>query len=663
MSGKILLVIIVLWPLVAGMICYMIGRVNKSFRDFFVVSSILIESFLLLFLWYDYLSVGEEIFILKEFGVNGLYFKIDGFRLLYVSVTIFLWLMAAIFSKEYFEHYRNRNRYYLFYLLTLGATIGVFLSDDLFTLFLFFELMSFTSYPLVAHDENKDSLRAAGTYLAVAVIGGLLLLMGMFLLYNITSTMRFDEIFQICGDVLANGTAKEVQMLFVAGILLLFGFGAKAGMVPLHIWLPKAHPVAPAPASALLSGILTKTGIFGILFVGIQMFYHNATFGKLVLVLGLITMLLGAVLALFSINIKRILACSSMSQIGFILVGIGMQGILGHHNAIAVRGTVLHMVNHSLLKLVLFLAAGVIAMNLHALDLNSVRGFGKGKPALFFAFLMASLGIGGIPLWNGYISKALLHESIVEYIQLGENPLFFQIAEILFLVAGGITIAYMLKLFIALFFESSPDSKPISKNKPYLTKKSGFVLIGTSLLFPLFGMLPNLFLDKIGVMGEGLFHNNETNLVIHYFSYANIKGSLMSIAIGILLYCIVVRKVLMKKQENGQFCYMNRIPIWFDLEQIVYRPLLIVVLPSIFGGISMVIDKMTDQFILIMKKRIFRPLHKETKEPLLHLFSRKIEKYKNTNKLIESSMAFGLMMIFIGLCFTLLYLVSKLVLS
>ena len=174
---------------------------------------------------------------------------------------------------------------------------------------------------------------------------------------------------------------------------MLFGFGAKAGAFPLHIWLPKAHPVAPAPASALLSGILTKTGIFGILILSCHLFIYDRTWGILIFTIGVLTMFGGALLAVFSVDLKRTLACSSMSQIGFIMVGIGILALLSDKNLLsgilsdtvshmedplevlhAVYGTFLHMVNHSLIKLVLFMAAGVIFMNTHALDLNEIRG-------------------------------------------------------------------------------------------------------------------------------------------------------------------------------------------------------------------------------------------------------------------------------------------------
>lgn len=401
-----LIYLMVFMPLAGAFVSYMIGRKSKAVRDYFV-SGLTILEFVLAVLLVVADDGHEGILVsVPEICGLGLNFTIDGFRVLYAAITCFMWMCTSLFSKEYFAHYRNRNRYYLFWLLTLGATTGIFLSADLYTTFIFFEIMSISSYVWVAHDETGASLRAAETYLAVAIIGGLTLLMGLFLLYHQTGTLAISELYEAC----------QGKNVYPACICMLVGFGAKAGAFPLQIWLPKAHPVAPAPASALLSGILTKTGIFGVLVISCQILLHDAKWGGFVLIIGLITMFLGALLAVFSIDFKRTLACSSVSQIGFILIGVGMQGLLGEHNEIAIRGTVLHMVNHSLFKLVLFMAAGVIYMNIHKLNLNEIRGFGRKKPLLKFIYLMGALGIGGVPLWSGYISKTLLHESMVEYI-------------------------------------------------------------------------------------------------------------------------------------------------------------------------------------------------------------------------------------------------------
>ena len=433
-----MLLFLVFFPMAAAVCSYLIGRKDKKLRDHAVQIFCLIE-FAVAAAAMGLVVAGKELSAaIPGFCGFGLSFQLDGFRALYALVAGVMWLMTSLLSGDYFaHHYRNRNRYYFFFLLTQGATVGVFLSADLFTTFIFFEIMSFTSYTWVAHDETPGAMRAAETYLAVAIIGGMVMLMGLFLLWNAVGTLTISELYEAAKACPRKGT------IWAASICILFGFGAKAGMFPLHIWLPKAHPVAPAPASALLSGILTKSGIFGVIVVSANIFRASTAWGNMLLVLGLITMLGGAVLAVFSINLKRTLACSSMSQIGFILTGIAMGCLLGEENALAARGALLYMVNHSLFKLVLFMAAGVVYMNLHKLNLNDVRGFGRKKPILHFAFLMGAVGLMGVPGFSGYVSKTLIHEGIVEYAELlaeegmGALALLYRGAEWIYLFSGG----------------------------------------------------------------------------------------------------------------------------------------------------------------------------------------------------------------------------------
>lgn len=539
-----------------------------------------------------------------DFGLN---FRIDGFRVLYACVATFMWLMSMTYSTEYMAHYKNKTRYYVFSALTYFATVGVFLSADLITTFLFFEIMSFTSYVWVVQDERKESLRAGETYLAIAVMGGLVMLMGLFLLYSMTGTLTISELHEAVVPFL--GTTK----LYVTAGLMLFGFGAKAGAFPLHIWLPKAHPVAPAPASALLSGVLTKAGVYGILIISCEIFLGDEKWGTFILIIGVITMFLGALLAMFSIDLKRTLACSSVSQIGFILVGVGMQDLLGHENMLAVRGTLLHMVNHSMIKLCLFMAAGVVYMNLHALNLNDIKGFGRKKPLLNIIFLMGALGIGGIPLWNGYISKTLLHEAIVEYtegLEAGHIVAYalsahaMKAIEWIFIISGGITICYMTKLYIVLFVEknaSEQKQKEFDDKKKYMNVFSAIALSLSALYMPLSGMLPNLVADKVADLGEAFMHVAEEGERVHYFSGTNLVGAAYSIVIGAVLYLVVVRKLLMK---NGE--YLNRWPKYLDLEDYFYRPLLLTVLPNICIFFCRIADRFVDGIVVLLRKTIFK---------------------------------------------------------
>ena len=551
----------------------------------------------------------------------GLSFRVDGFRLIFACITTYMWAMTGLFTQEYLAHYGHKGRYWSFLAVTYCATMGVFLSDDLFTTFVFFELMSLASYVCVIHDEKPATMRAGGVYLAVAVLGGLVTLMGLFLLYHQTGTLALGELRSACGPLL-QGDAGSRKQLYIAGACILVGFGAKAGMFPLHIWLPMAHPVAPAPASALLSGIITKTGVFGLLVLAADIFPRDGAWGLLIVGLGTVTMLLGGILAIFSVDIKRTLACSSMSQLGMIAVGIGMQDLLGEHNALAVRGTVLHMVNHANLKLVLFMAAGVIVMNLHELDLNEIRGYGRKKPLLKLVFLSGALGIGGIPLLNGYVSKTLLHESIVEYIELlheGQNWVLsflsvhqaaglFRVIEWLFLLTGGMTVAYMTKLFVCVFVEKNADPALQAKyDAPgrYCTPLTAGVLGLSALVMPLFGLLPRQTLDRLADLGQTFLHGHSPEHPVAYFSLTNLKGGCISIAIGAALYLLVIRPLLMVRQEDGRKRYVNRWPQKLDLLTLIYEPVLMKLLPNLLGGLCRLANFLSDGLLTLLAGRVF----------------------------------------------------------
>ena len=703
---EILTYSLIFMPMAAAILSYLVGRKSKPGRDLFFRLVLVLEFALSIALFF---CPGEET-LLSIDGIcgMGLHFTLDGFRKIYVVIAALMWLVTGQFSPEYFAHYRNRNRYYLFQLVTLGATQAIFLSADLYTTFVFFEIMSLCSYVWVVQDEKEASLRAGGTYLAVAVMGGMVLLMGIFLLYHQTGTLMMQELAAACVD----------KKPYAAALCMLVGFGAKAGAYPIHIWLPKAHPVAPAPASALLSGILTKTGIFGILIISCRMLAQDELWGAFILAVGVVTMFLGALLALFSVNFKRTLACSSVSQIGFILVGVGMLGLLGEHNILAVRGTFLHMVNHSLFKLILFLVAAVIYQNTHKLDLNQIRGFGKNKPGLMFCYLMGALGIGGIPGWSGYVSKTLLHESIVEYIHGLEHGEFLSQfftagsmkgIEWIFLLSGGLTVAYMCKLFVAVFVEENEDAavqQHYGKKKRYWTTVSAAALTGVALVIPVLGMLPGITMDHLADLAQGFLGVPHSSHAVHYFAWVNLKGSVISIAIGAMLYLTVVRRWMLV--ENT---YVDRWPQWLDLEEKLYRPLVLKLLPGIFGSICKILDNifgvlakaaiglgcltagigdiLVDGTVVLLRQTIYRDsvdrgeleegnalthaigvflnglehlLNKtiwkdhEHKKDLEHWFVLRYAAFKENATVIGRSLSYGLVLFCMGLCATLIYL-------
>ena len=606
--------------------------------------------------------------------VGGKQVTLDGFRRVYIAVICLMWAMTLMLSPEYFRHHHNLNRYYFFNLMTLGATLGVFLAADLYTAFVFFEVMSFTSFTWVIQEETPGAVRAALTYLAVAVIGGLVALMGLFLLQYQLGTTEIAQLYTLAQ------ACPNKTILYIAGGCILFGFGAKAGMFPLHIWLPKAHPVAPAPASALLSGVLTKSGIWGILAISCNIFRHDAAWGTLILVLGTITMVLGAVLALFSIDLKRTLACSSMSQIGFILVGIGTMGLLGEENALAARGTLLHMVNHSLFKLVLFECAGVVYFNLHKLNLNDIRGFGRKKPLLNICFLLGAMGIGGIPLLNGYVSKTLLHEAIVEATPIYGWPM--TVAEWLFLISGGMTLAYMTKLYVCIFVEKNDSRQAeFDSKKHYISPMSMAAIAIPAVLLPILGLTAGTTMDGIADIGTDFFHAGHLHHAVHYLSLTNLKGAVISIIIGAVLYFGFIRTCLMK---DGK--YVDRWPEQLDLEDRLYRPLLLNWLPGIFRRICAFICDLPDALILLLGLTVYRPAKENPDDKVYtalsyrlgrdldelaihagkeaagsrhyaHLVYRSLDTLQKTNHRIAGNLSFALMMLCFAICLIFIYMI------
>lgn len=694
MKTEWILAVLVFFPFAAGFLACGKGKC----RETVVLAACALEFVLTVWMalgtaaWRD-ISGGMEFYVPEVCGF-GLYFALDGFRMVYAVVTAFMWLTATAMAKEYFGLHEKMGRFYVSWLWTLGAVMGVFLSGDLYTTFVFFEIMSFTSYVWVVQEEKEAALRAGGTYLAVAVIGGLTMLMGLFLLYHRLGTLRIDA---LGAAALA---CEDRTALYAAGGCLLIGFGAKAGMFPLHIWLPKAHPVAPAPASALLSGVLTKTGIFGILAVSAGLFPGDREWGSLVLALGAATMLAGAVLAICSMDLKRTLACSTVSQIGFILVGIGMQGLLGEENALAVCGTALHMLNHSLVKLILFLAAGVIYHNTHSLDLNVIRGFGRKKPLLAGIFLIGALCLAGIPGFGGYASKTLLHESILEY---GGGSLM-RAVEVLFLFSGGLTVAYMTKLFVTIFVQKNRDEERqrqydgtaerrgesagesggegIGKSggrERYMSPLSGSALTAAAGLLLVWGLPPHAWMDRTAESMQGFMGARGNGHAVAYYSPENLAGALISVGTGVFVYLLFIRKT-----------DTDRWPKWLDLERMLYRPVLLVALPAVCGVFSRILDCFVDACVVVLRMSIYRDsgLPRERMEgnvltewlgrllngiqwlgnrtwrrrqprqkDYVHSMAAKYEESRENSLIIQRSLSFGLLLFGMGLVLTLVYLI------
>jgi multicomponent Na+:H+ antiporter subunit D len=320
-------------------------------------------------------------------------FRADGMSIYFAIIFSFCFLLAIIYSFGYLGHGHAKLRYYALMLIVQGSIAGVVMAASLFGLFLFFEMMAVLSYLLVIHEEDENAMLAGSKYLFMTVVGGLGIFLGVCVTYFIAGRL----------DFVSGGYVTASPLVMYALFAFLVGFGLKAGMFPLHIWLPDAHPAAPAPVSALLSGCMIKTGAYGFIrimhYVFTEEAIHSVSYDKVLLWLAVITILLGSAMALQQDHLKRRLAYSSVAQIGYVLLGIALL------SERALLGALFHIFSHALMKGALFLCAGAIITQTGKKKISEMRGIGYEMPVTMVAFTLAAVTMVGIPPFNAFISK------------------------------------------------------------------------------------------------------------------------------------------------------------------------------------------------------------------------------------------------------------------
>ena len=618
-------------PFITGAIIPLLERKRPALLPSLVLLSTFASIVLAVGLYYDTSPLN-----LPGIMSLGLSFSAQSLQIVLTFLASLVFFFSALANQAYFKDAPHMARFYSFFLITQGALFAVFLSADLFTTFIFFELMSLTSWVWVAQNETRSAIDAANTYLAIAIGGGMVMLLGLFLLFSRLGTLEFTAI--------ANGMSTlSTPSKWLIALCLTVGFGAKAGVFPLHIWLPKAHPEAPAPASSLLSGILTKSGIFGLFLVAKYVMRGNLYYAIFLLFLGCLTMLLGAILALLTDNLKRTLACSSLSQIGFITVAIALVAA-DLDIALAAGGALIHVINHALTKAVLFLSGGILYTRLQTNDLNKLKGSGYKDPILTFSFFIAGLSLAGLPGLAGYISKTLIHEGLVENIPLWA-PAAVLIVEKLFVIAGGLTFAYMSKLFILLFVNK--PSTP--KEKSRLDFKSAISVLIPALGLLVFGALPNTVYNEILHFTAPWF-NTQAHEVL-WFDPINLQGAAISLGIGLLTYLLVVRKFLLAPSRANP---VRNISLALDLENHVYKPFL-KVFTFTAAFVARLLYSTSGWLLTLMQRTLFHnpnPVVIEGTDDHFGLYS---VSYVPPGRYAQT-LALELMLFGIGLIFTLFYL-------
>jgi len=426
--------------------------------------------------------------------------KVAPAGLVIALVTAFLWIVAHIFAISDMTQAQDskpgrRLRFDIFSLLTLTANLGVLIAGDFITLFIFFEGLLILPYPLIAHREDVPAIRGANLYFYVGVATSLVLLSGLVLLKSYTGTLAIQP---ITSEVsLAMGSVVKYQI----AALMVIGFGGKAGLFIEHFWLAEAHPVAPSPGHALLSGAMIKAGAYGIFLTVNLLFLPQGelmeewltlkNIGYVMIFVGVITMFTAVISALITADYKRMLALHSVSQMGYIMMGIGCAAYLGRDGAMGAAGALYHIVNHALFKVALLLGGGAVYFRLHKQDMYKYGGLWRNMPLGAVFLFIAACGISGIPFFNGFASKTIIHHAISEAYALGHDP-YLKFAEVMFVVTAAGTFASNMKFFKLTMLGNRPQEYDHVESEP-LSMKISLGLLAAAIVF--LGLFPNFILE------------------------------------------------------------------------------------------------------------------------------------------------------------------------
>jgi hydrogenase-4 component B len=381
-------------------------------------------------------------------------FKIDGLSAFFLTAIFFISLLAAVYSFHYLNKPEKTLRSavnYLFFSLLIASMALVVTAANLITFMLSWEIMSLSSFSLVIYDHQSPENRKAGLlYFVFSHVGAMFILAAFAILYGYSGSFAFD----------AAATLPETAKILVF-VFTFIGFGSKAGVFPLHVWLPHAHPAAPSHISAVMSGVMIKTGIYGILRMYGVLNLHTPLFGEIVLIAGMVSGVLGVVYALGQHDIKRLLAYHSVENIGIILIGIGI-GMIGaafRNPIMAVlgfSGGLLHVLNHSIFKSLLFMGAGIVVQKTGTRSIDALGGLLKKMKITGVSFLIGSLAISGLPPLNGFVSEFLIYLGGFKGVALNKTAFVSSLLAIVSLaVIGGLALACFTKV-MGVVFQGEP---------------------------------------------------------------------------------------------------------------------------------------------------------------------------------------------------------------
>lgn len=480
---------------------------------------------------------------LSQMAPFGLRLHVDGLSIIIAIVSFLLWLAVSIYSINYIK--TDLVRYYSLLLVLLGAVQGTVLAKDLINFYVFLEMTTVTTYFLIIHKRSTTALQAGYKYILMNLIGAFLILLSIILVYIDT------------GNYGVTGFSESNS--FVSPLLFLIGCFIKAGAVPLHTWLPDAHPAAPSPISAFLSGIVIKIGAYGIIrfvfpILNSDLYVNNfrELLSTLIIYIALASMLIGVLLALAQTDIKRLLAYHSVSQIGYILLGIGLGTKLG------LAGGLYHVVNHAIFKGLLFLCMGAVIYSTGTRKLDNLGGLWKRMPITTLSCIIAALAISGIPPFNGFASKTVLAKAATD---------FSFVLKFVMIITAALTFASFFKLISYTFFGELKRPLITVKEVPLPMQLPMIVL---AILCVLLGINAQFVLDRFIEFAIAELVQPRSILQIKFWTQGTVLDALFIITLGSAAYIAASKLGLIdrKKKEFEMGSFMAKLVKYLSVDRI-----------------------------------------------------------------------------------------------
>lgn len=437
--NKFIMFTVILLPILGG-ILFSFLPIKKRLVSMLYIEAVCITTSVLVFMML--MNHPTETFTLFRFSGNlSVTFHLDNMGMIFSGMAAFLWPLAVLYSFEYMKHEHNEKSFFTFYTITYGVTLGIALSENILSMYFFFEMMSLITLPLIMHTQTREAILASRTYLYYMIAGAAFAFIGMIFILSYGTTSTF-----IMGGVLdPEKIGNKVNMMLLVYVFSFFGFGMKTAIWPFSSWLPKAG-VAPTPVTALLHAVaVVNTGAFAVMRITYFSFGTEILRGtwaqSVVMVFVIFTIVYGCSRALKETHIKRRLAWSTVSNLSYILFGIVLMTPMG------LTGGMCHMLFHSFMKITSFFCAGAIMYKTGKNYIHQLDGLGRKMPRVFFLFTLSALALMGVPGLAGFISKWNLAKAAIE----SENVLAY-LGVAALLISALLTAIYMLSIVVRAFF-------------------------------------------------------------------------------------------------------------------------------------------------------------------------------------------------------------------